>query len=494
MTSKSELSSPQPFDHLVRHARLSPSAIAMSAEHRDFTFAQLHQQAKGIAGILRDTGVQPGQIVVTQVKSNLHLVFMEALFHEAVIGCTFPGPVDQTNPVGFDWLVSHSYSPSFPRDRTIIVDDLFMMGASSQPNKLTARTYDDFSSVCRLIFSSGTTGIPVAIPRTIRDFEGRLKDDDATWMSMRPVLSLISIQGGIGVICAYSNMANGDKYLPPGTGATNLAQIKENYVATVIGSPIQLDDLVKEAERAGARLDDLTKVLSAGSYLPLQLVDRIKAITGATVLNAYGSNEIGIVAWQSDHTGDATDVGLIVSGIEVQIVDENDQEVPTGELGIIRCRQEFQAQSYFRSAEGREGGLRNGWFYPGDAGYVSANNHLHLAGRMSEMINSGGVKLNPAKVDAALQSTGQVKDVCTFAFQRRDGIIGFAVAVVPSPHFDMATFESAIERECRGVRANVVVQVASIARSETGKILRAEMANKLRAYLDLANDGDTSRE
>jgi len=58
----------------------------------------------------------------------------------------------------------------------------------------------------------------------------------------------------------------------------------------------------------------------------------------------------------------------------------------------------------------------------------------------------------------------------------------------------MATFESAIERECRGVRANVVVQVASIARSETGKILRAEMANKLRAYLDLANDGDTSRE
>jgi len=62
----------------------------------------------------------------------------------------------------------------------------------------------------------------------------------------------------------------------------------------------------------------LRRCFQLGSYLPLQLVDRIKAITGATVLNAYGSNEIGIVAWQSDHTGDATDVGLIVSGIEVK--------------------------------------------------------------------------------------------------------------------------------------------------------------------------------
>ena len=492
MTSKFVLESPQPFDYLERHARRSPSAIAMSTQYREFTFAQLHQQATSIAGVLREAGVQPGDIVVTQVKADLHLAFMEALFHEAVIGCTFPGLVDESNPVGFDWLVSHDYSPSFPRDRTIIVDDAFMMGAASTSSKLTARIYEDFSSICRLFFSSGTTGTPVAMPITIHDIEGRLKGVDATWMSQRPVVSLISIQGGMGFVCAYSNMANGDKYLPPGAGATNLAQIKQSYAATVLGSPVQLDDLVKATERAGARLDDLTKVISIGSFLPLQLIERIRALTGAAVLNAYGSTETGMIAWQSDHTGDATDVGEVMSNTELQIVDENDQPMPVGETGIIRWRRAFMAPNYFRSPEGHVGGLRNGWFYPGDLGHVSADNHLHLAGRISEMINAGGLKIDPSKVDAALQLTGMVEDVCTFAYQRRDGIVGFAVAVVPSPQFDLSTFESAVLLECRGVRANVVVEVESIARNELGKAQRALMANKLHAYLEEDATGEVT--
>lgn len=484
MTSKFALESPQPFDYLERHARLSPSTIAMSTQHRDFTFSQLHQQATSIAGVLRDAGVQPGDIVVTQVKAELHLAFMEALFHEAVIGCTFPGQVEESNPVGFDWLVSHDYSPTFPRDRTIIVDEAFMMSSASTSSKLTKHTYEDFSSICRLFFSSGTTGTPVAMPITIHDIEGRLKGVDATWMSQRPVVSLISIQGGMGFVCAYSNMANGDKYIPPGTGATNLAQIKQSYAATILGSPVQLDDLIKTTERAGARLDDLTKVISIGSFLPLQLIERIRALTGAAVLNAYGSTETGMIAWQSDHNGDATDVGEIMSNTELQIVDENDQPLAAGEKGIIRWRRAFMAPNYFRSPEGHVGGLRDGWFYPGDLGHVSADNHLHLAGRISEMINAGGLKIDPSKVDAALQATGMVEDVCTFAYQRHDGIIGFAVAVVPSSRFDLTTFESAIERECRGDRANVVIEVASVARNDLGKAQRGLMANKLHAYLD----------
>ena len=485
MTSRYALERPQPFDYLERHARLSPSAIGMATVHRDFTFRQLRQQAVHVAGLLRDAGIQPGDIVVAQLKPELHLVFMAALFHEAAVGCTFPAQVEDSNPVGFDWLLSHVYSPTFARERTIIVDDSFMMDAATSTGTLTAHCYEDFSSLCRLFFSSGTTGTPVAMPLTVSDLEGRLEIVDASWMSQRPTMSLISIQGGMGVMCAYSNLANGDKYIPPGTGATNLAQVKQNYVAVVLGSPVQLDALVKEAERTDTRLDDLTKVISLGSFLPLQLIDRIRAITGASVINAYGSTETGTITWQDDHGGDATDVGEIMSDTQLQIVDEDDQPLPPGSVGIIRWRRPHMATSYFRSDDDRLGGLRNGWFYPGDVGHVSEDNHLHLAGRMSEMINAGGSKIDPAKVDAALMATGMVEDVCTFGFQRTDGIVGFAVAVVPSTSFDLVKLQSVIELECRGVRANAVVHVQSVARNELGKAQRAHMAKKLQAFLDV---------
>ena len=471
-----ELETPKPFEHLARHAHLTPSAIALATEHRDFTYQQLLRQVKGIAGVLRDAGVQAGDIVVSQVKTDLHLAMMQALFHEAVIGCGYPSQVDVDNPVGFDWFVSHQYSPTFPAEKTIIIDDSFMLDVTTSPREIDHRTYDDFSSLCRLRFSSGTTGSPIAIPFTVGHLEGHTRTVDEQWMSLRPVMSLMTIQNGLGFTCAYSNMRNGDKYIAPGSAAKNLSQIKRNYVAAVIGSPTQLSELVNEAKKTGARLDDLVRLISAGSYLPLQLVDRIMTISGATILNSYGSTETGMVAWQDTLSRDATDVGEILGNVEVQIVDEDDRLVPPGETGFIRWRCEFMAQSYFRDAKDHVGGLRNGWFYSGDLGSVSVDNHLHLAGRMSEMINAGGVKIDPSKVDAAIQASGLVHDVCTFAYQRNEGLVGFGVAIVPSPGFDLGTLKTLIAQECRNVKPHAIVEVNSIARNQAGKVLRAEMA------------------
>ena len=299
-----ELETPQPFEHLARHARLTPSAIALATELRDFTYQQLLRQVKGIAGVLRNAGVQPGDIVVSQVKTDLHLAMMQALFHEAVIGCGYPSQVDEANPVGFDWFVSHQYSPTFPREKTIIIDDSFMLDVMTSPIEITQRTYDDYSSICRLRFSSGTTGAPIAIPFTIEQVEGHVRIVDTQWMSLRPVMSLMTIQDGLGFTCAYSNMLNGDKYIAPGAATKNLSQLKRNYVAAVIGSPTQLSNLVEVAQNTGVRLDNLVRVISAGSYLPLQLVERIRGITGAAVLNSYGSTEAGMIAMQAEHRGD----------------------------------------------------------------------------------------------------------------------------------------------------------------------------------------------
>jgi acyl-CoA synthetase (AMP-forming)/AMP-acid ligase II len=196
-------------------------------------------------------------------------------------------------------------------------------------------------------------------------------------------------------------------------------------------------------------------------------------------VNLYGSTETGTISMQPGGGDDCSDVGSPMDDGELQIVSNDDQPLPDGEVGAIRWRREFQARHYFRNPEASRRAFRGEWFYSGDLGFASADGHLHLVGRASELINAGGVHLNPAKIDAALQASTLVSDAAVFAFDT-EGVRGLSVAVVPSPSFDLESFTRLVLRESRGMRPDFVVQVERIPRNAMGKVLREEIANELR--------------
>lgn len=473
-----ELTSPQPFEHLDNLVRTRPSDPAMVSSKETITFSELHGLAKGAAGILREMGIQPGDVVAAELPSELNLMFMEALFHEATIGCIYPGEVEKRNPVKFDWLLAQRYSDRFPREKTVIVDDKFLRRAA-QPVNLTPRHYEGFDSICRLVFSSGTTGSPVAVPFTIKEVEGRVALTERYWMSARPVLAMISMVGVTGFACAYLSVARGYAYLCPGTTDENLRLAEQERVVTLKGSATQLADVIKAAPRSPGALATVVKIISTGSLLSPELVGDLASLTNATVMNLYGSTETGTISMQAGGDHDWSDVGVPMDDGELQIVDDADQPLPDGEIGIIRWRREFQARSYFRNPEASRRSFRDDWYYPGDLGFVATDGHLHLAGRASELINAGGVKLNPARIDAILQASQLVSDAAVFAFETR-GVRGLSVAVVPSPTFDLEEFRKLVMKESRGLQPDFIVQVERVPRNAMGKVLREEIANELR--------------
>ena len=461
----------------------------MSTFARDFSYDQLAQLAIGVAGVLRAAGVRPGDVVATELPGDLELVFMEALFHEAAIGAIYPGTVEPRNPARFDWLVTRTPSDAFPAERSVIVDDVFM-GHAAEPTSIVPRVYDSFDSVCRLVFSSGTTGSPVAVPFTIRQIEGRATMADDYWMSIRPVMSLIELVGVSGFVCAYLNIARGDAYLCPGTIAQDVEMIQRLDVATLKASPAQLAKLVSALAGSGENLTSVSRVVSTGSFLPPRLVEDLARVTTGEVVNLYGSTETGTISLLPGGFAEPGDVGEIVADAEVEIVDDRGEPLPTGEEGVIRWRREFQTDAYFRNDGATRRALREGWFYPGDVGRITPDRHLHLTGRSSELINAGGVKLDPAKIDSALQSSDLVADAAVFAFPGTGGITGFSVAVVPSPAFDLEAFERLVAVECRGHQPDSIVRVEQIPRNRLGKVLRAEIARELRRELDATALGD----
>ena len=469
------MTEPQPFLFLEYHA----SAVALSTIERDFTYADTLAYASAIAGLLRRRGVRPGQVVVARLRNDLNLFFMEAVFHEAAIWCTAPAAIGVSHLAKFEWLLTHDPTASFASERTIVVDDAFMAEVARAEHRDLPLVYDDFDSVCRISFSSGTTGTPVAVPSTVTH-QGR---SAIGWLDSRPFFSLIQGFSGSGVKAACTSVFLGDTYICPGEPDDNVTLAQRNFVSTLQGSPAQIAEFLDLLERRDDRHTDITTVQYIGSFLSQRLLDRIRSDLGASVTACYGSSEVGMIAMRTGVVDNPADVGVPLPHFTVEIVDEDDRALPNGVDGVVRVRSSRRKAAYFRSEENERSALREGWFYPGDLGRLTVEGHLVLAGRSAEVINAAGVKFNAALLDEFLVTQQGVRDGAIIAFPDADGLPGYAALVVVDDAFDLASLVEPLRVASGGMAPASIIRIGNIARDENGKVPRVSLAETVRAAM-----------
>jgi long-chain acyl-CoA synthetase len=95
-------------------------------------------------------------------------------------------------------------------------------------------------------------------------------------------------------------------------------------------------------------------------------------------------------------------VGLPVPGCELRIVDDDDRELETGEVGEICCRSPFVMEGYWRAPELTDEATRGGWFHTGDLGRVDDDGYLYVVDRKKDLIIRGGFNVFPRDVEDAL--------------------------------------------------------------------------------------------
>jgi len=98
-----------------------------------------------------------------------------------------------------------------------------------------------------------------------------------------------------------------------------------------------------------------------------------------------------------------------VPGVEVRIVDLNDEELPRGEVGEICCRSPFTMLGYWNDPELTAQTMRGGWLHTGDMGYLDGDGYLFIVDRKKDLIIRGGFNVFPRDVeDAMLEHPGVV--------------------------------------------------------------------------------------
>ena len=77
--------------------------------------------------------------------------------------------------------------------------------------------------------------------------------------------------------------------------------------------------------------------------------------------------------------------------------------LPANKTGTVRYKRKNMINSYLNDEDASKVSFKNGYFYPGDLGKLDENGVLYLEGRTNDVINIGGIKLNPENIDQFIE-------------------------------------------------------------------------------------------
>jgi acyl-CoA synthetase (AMP-forming)/AMP-acid ligase II len=428
--------------------------------------ADVRARAAAIAGELRAAGVGPGVAVAVSLPDTVEVV-------AALFGV---------------WQAGGAYVPVSPRLTSTEVDGILgavAPGAVLTTDGVAARTTDRRyePDVALVQFTSGTTGRPKpvlllhsGVLPLLDNVVAKLRGGAPVDHSKAPPTNLIpvslSLWAGIYQVL-FALRVGAAMVVMDGFATRRFADLVAAHdIRSVVLPPAAMTMLVDD--ESVSTLEPLRFVRSISSPLsPLQ-ARRFKDRFGIAVLNSYGQTEIGgeIVGWSAaDSRAHGDDklgsVGRPHAGVELRV------DPDTGELQV---RTPALSAGYADGSDLSDRLTADGWFRTGDLGHVDDDGFVWIDGRLSDMINRGGLKVFPGEVEEVLRLAPGVTDVAVVGLpDDRLGEVPWAFVVGAG-----ASDASALEAVCRTHLAAFKVPVRfepidALPRNEAGKVVVADL-------------------
>ncbi|XUL93554.1 SDR family NAD(P)-dependent oxidoreductase [Streptomyces galilaeus] len=270
-----------------------------------------------------------------------------------------------------------------------------------------------------------------------------------------------------------------------GPGA-NLAEVLAAEPFTVLGGVPATYRLLLESLRETARPvpASLRVCVSGGAPCSPELRAEAERVLGAPLLDGYGSTETcGKIAIETlDSPRDDHSRGFPLLVLDVRITDPSTgTEAGDGDEGEIWVHGPGLMAGYHNRPDATAEAFTDGWFRTGDLGRRDANGHLHVTGRVKELIIRGGVNINPSEVERVLLTRPDIVDAAVVG--RRHDVLGeVPVAfVVPGPDgVDTERALAACRERLSGFKVpDEIYPTESLPRTASGKTARAVLVEEL---------------
>ncbi|MCW2528396.1 MAG: hypothetical protein JWM76_3256 [Pseudonocardiales bacterium] len=215
---------------------------------------------------------------------------------------------------------------------------------------------------------------------------------------------------------------------------------------------------------------------------------------GCDLQQRYGLTEAGgqvTIMTPQDHrdmvngkTSILTACGQETPQSEVRIVGDDGQDLPIGEIGEIVIRADSNAIGYWNKPEETAKTFRPDGLYSGDQGRLDDEGYLHIVGRKTDMIISGGFNVYPAEIERVIGSHPNVDLVAVVGAPHREWGETPVAVIVTKGDVTSADMESILRDLCREQLAGYKQPRAFEFRTElplgpAGKILKREIKASL---------------
>lgn len=231
-------------------------------------------------------------------------------------------------------------------------------------------------------------------------------------------------------------------------------------------------------------LSSLKKCVTFGSAMPQVVLDRWRTIKpDIEWRNYWGQTESSPVGTTSSpEEFDAASIGIPDTGVTVKVFDENDQEVPPGQLGELVIRGPAVMKGYWRNPEATEATLRNGWLHTGDIGYRDEAGHFYFTDRKKDIIKSGGMNVSSQEVEGILLQNPKVAMAAVIGMPHPYWVEAVTACVVLKP--GQAATEEEMIQFCKEHMAGYkvpkqVIFLPQLPTTPNGKILKRKVKEEL---------------
>ena len=496
-------------DLLRRAASARPDGSAVVDGSLRWTWSQLRDEVSAMAGGLAAAGLAPGDRLALQaatsadflvtyiaaLQAGLIVVPVNPAYTVAELGhilddsgarLLVTSSVASIEAAG-DLLAEHARL-----ERVVVASRVGTAGLAGLDELVAAggetvqadRTGED---VAVLLYTSGTSGRPKAAMLSVRALLANLAQlgalrptpvsaEDRVFLPL-PLFHVFGLNAGVGLALWFgAAMVLASRF----DAQESLRVIRDERVSVLVGAPLEFAVWAAQPDFAesmsGVRLG-----LSGSAPLLPDLVNRY-ADVGVALFEGYGLTEAAPVVtlnlvpaaagpgWLDPKPGS---IGRPLPGIEVRLMDADDEEVEPGDLGVLETRGANLFSGYW--PDGAGGPDADGWFVTGDLAVADDDGDYYLVGRRSDLVLVNGFNVYPAEVEAVFRRLPGVQEVAVLGEPETETTEAVVCYVVPQPGavLDPDDLRNQAARSlARFKLPKRIVEVDSLPHTATGKVMK----------------------
>ncbi len=501
-------------------ARRYPQKDAFIFQKSKVTYSQLNAGANQIAGGLIANGIKPGDkialsclnlpyfpmvyfgilkagaivvplsVLLKREEVEYHLKDSDAKAYFCFLGATGL-PMLEEGYAGFSKVAACEHLfviTAKPEDQSPI-EGLMTMGqlmSGQAPKFATHPTNAEDSAV--IIYTSGTTGRPKGAELSHSNLllNAILSKDIITTSHTDTQLIVLPLFHIFAMTCLMNAgiyVGNKNVLLPRFDAETVLQLMTDHKVSVFAGVPTMYWGLLNYENTKfdlKAISEHLKICVSGGASLPLAVLEGFEEKFKVPILEGYGMSEGSpVVTFNHLSIGRKPgSIGTPVWGVEVKLVDADDNEVPVGEKGELLYRGHNVTKGYYKRPEVNKEVLRGGWLHSGDVAVKDEDGYYYIVDRTKDMIIRGGLNVYPREVEEVIMKHEAVSLVAVIGVADEkygEEIKAFVVLKEGSASSEDEIIAFAKDNIAAYKYPRIVQFIDALPMSATGKILKKEL-------------------